>query len=501
MEKMNKVKKLCMLLFITVVIITSCFSGCGKKKKDVPSLDEIAKDFNENPEFEDMKKNGSFDVEAKAEKNNLIVTVTIGENKNELKYELKNNKLSKQSNESDFFSDWVYFTYLIKTAHHVRGYDYDVISLAFDDIKKEDLEKYGIVVDEKKYYMSYDLTKTMNIPDSSELDIRYVSVDDLRIPDDMKEHGSYFYEKKVGDNYVHINDSKDETVILAAGKKGLTGATYKSLLSAIEVVFDDHNATDYFYSNCNDVKRTKFKGFVVELNPSKTDFEKQLLSDYEFMRVTIDMDVAKKAIKKDKYAKTDSIEVLYKNNIRGTYDEDIAKAGSNYENSKFNIVETIIGFGKLIAILAVIGVIIFLIVRFVKGSASTLYYGKSKVSVPVRRTAANEERLQRIMGEEAKEENVQEAELSKEDLIEYEREKLRNEAIRRDESVTTLETENDYLDGDDNEDAETYLASEDIVLEDNSDEFESTNFTNDRFGSNKTVVRDDTSTDNDSFII
>ena len=105
------------------------------------------------------------------------------------------------------------------------------------------------------------------------------------------------------------------------------------------------------------------------------------------------------------------------------------------------------------------------------------------------------------MGEEAKEENVQEAELSKEDLKEYEREKLRNEAIRRDESVTTLETENDYLDGDDNEDAETYLASEDIVLEDNSDEFESTNFTNDRFGSNKTVVRDDTSTDNDSFII
>ena len=145
----------------------------------------------------------------------------------------------------------------------------------------------------------------------------YVKVSDLEdLRSFISGDGS---AQQIKGNIMFYKSGYDENnTLLVAEKNQLTDNTYKSILSLIEVMFDSSKAADYFKTNYSSLSigNKEFKGFKVEVNPSKTEEEDMVPSNSEFVRVTIDKELVKSAIKESEETNKNSImNVLVKNKV------------------------------------------------------------------------------------------------------------------------------------------------------------------------------------------
>ncbi len=81
------------------------------------------------------------------------------------------------------------------------------------------------------------------------------------------------------------------TVLSVAETEELTSCSYKSVLSVLEVMFDNKEVADYFksrYSSFSEGNK-EFDGFKVEINPVADDWEETIFGNKytELVRIMI----------------------------------------------------------------------------------------------------------------------------------------------------------------------------------------------------------------------
>ena len=433
--------KRCIAGFITVLMMAVVTTGClehGEETK-VPSTKEIADSFNSSNYFE---KFDDYECKASATENTVNLSISIvhsnGETKEvELEYLCKDEVLCYDAaDDEEAFTYAAYFMYVVDAANHVMGNEYGATLEYLSGISSDDeaMEKFGITSDVESKSLSYDLTKKIDIPktveeqtveeqtveeqtdDESDL---FVSLDDLaQYKGIMEDKNLISSGKRVGDSHVVFIPKGNKVTVLSSDKYEINDNTYKSLLSAIEILFENHKATDYFYSHFRKNEDVSFEGFKVEINPKKNKTEKENLKKEDFIRVTIDWKAAKKAIENEKYDTTDSIEELYDKISEGS-----KKTVDGYEildsTSKDNILTLTL---KFMIVPVCIVAVVFVVFKIVHSSIFSSGRRSTGSNIPTNRDAAGENRFRRVMGvSEETEETVKEAELSEEDLMAYEK--------------------------------------------------------------------------------
>ena len=139
-----------------------------------------------------------------------------------------------------------------------------------------------------------DITKKIPLADFSDT---YIEVSDLQ---SLKEYisGEGSAEKRKGNIWFNKSGYDGEYTLLVAEKGNLTENTYKSVLSILEVMFNNDKVIQYFKSNYPNISSgdKEFNGFSIKVNPTdKTEWEESLIpSDrgYEFIRIVIDKTLA-----------------------------------------------------------------------------------------------------------------------------------------------------------------------------------------------------------------
>lgn len=253
----------------------------------------------------------------------------------------------------------------------------------------------GFVVygDEEKIPTAKEITENQKEQTSDESDL-FVTLDDLSLYKGVMEaKGLELAGKRVGNCHVVFIPKGNKVTVLSSGKHGINDNTYKSLLSAIETLFENHKATDYFYSHFSKTEDVSFEGFEVKINPKKNKTEKKQLKEEDFIRVTIDFEKAKKAVENEKYDTTNSIEELY-DKISEVPKKTTDKMQSQYGKSE----SIFVIIGKVIAApICILALIVFIF----KLRTSSLFTSRRKSAMQNssdKRDSAGEDRFRRIMG-------------------------------------------------------------------------------------------------------
>lgn len=87
---------------------------------------------------------------------------------------------------------------------------------------------------------------------------------------------------------VVTNDVKP--IISLSESNALTDATYNTILSLLEIIFEEEKYINYFKENYNSITigNKTFYGFVIETNPPKTESENSYFKiDDPYIRITI----------------------------------------------------------------------------------------------------------------------------------------------------------------------------------------------------------------------
>ena len=291
-------KKIISGIFIFIVFVSMFI--CKSVYAVTPTLDEIANKFNNCNTVKKYVNLGSV-WKATSNGNKLTVSATANSTTTNFEYTLSGSILSANFSGDDAFSGLAVTIVLTDCIGQLHGYSDGELftTLNSDKIANYTVENEGFEVKEitdKNYQIKIDTSKKIPLIDVSDV---YIEVSDLQ---DLKSYisgdGSAWNSK--GNIWFNKSGYDGENTLLVAEKNNITENTYKSILSIIEVMFDSNKASNYFKSNYSamSIGNKQFKGFKIEINPTKTEWEKELIpedSSYKFVRITIDKSEASKA--------------------------------------------------------------------------------------------------------------------------------------------------------------------------------------------------------------
>lgn len=291
-------KKLIIGIFIFIVFISMFI--CKSVYAATPTLDEIANKFNNCDTVKEYATLGSV-WKATSNGNKLNISVTANSATTNLEYTLSGSILSANFSGDDAFTGLAVTMVLTDCIGQLHGYSDGELftTLNSDKIASYTVENEGFEAKEtsdKNYQIKIDISKKIPLIDVSDV---YIEVSDLQ---DLKSYisGDGSAEKSKGNIWFNKSGYDGENTLLVAEKENITENTYKSILSIIEVMFNSNKASNYFKSNYSamSIGNKQFKGFKIEINPTKTEWEEKLIpadSGYQFVRITIDKSEASKA--------------------------------------------------------------------------------------------------------------------------------------------------------------------------------------------------------------
>ena len=291
-------KKIISGIFIFIVFISMFI--CNSVYAATPTLDEIANKFNNCDTVKEYAPLGSVWI-ATSNGNKLAISVTANSTTTNLEYTLSGSILSANFSGDDAFTGLAVTVVLTDCIGQLHGYSDGELftTLNSDKIANYTVENEGFEakeISDKNYQIKIDISKKIPLIDVSDV---YIEVSDLQ---DLKKFisGDGSAEKSKGNVWFNKSGYDGENTLLVAEKENLTENTYKSILSIIEVMFDSNKASNYFKSNYSamSIGNKQFKGFKIEVNPTKTEWEESLIptdSGYKFVRITIDKSEASKA--------------------------------------------------------------------------------------------------------------------------------------------------------------------------------------------------------------
>lgn len=308
------------------------------------TLEQIVEKFNTSSIVDDYKEAGGS-IKATNDANSITINVATGETTNDIKFLLDDNILSIEidtGEETAFIKAYI-ASYVIDIIGQLQGYQEGELSQTINSDKATNytLSKEGYElenIDTTKKKIKVDLTKKIPLIDFSS---EYIEVSDL---EDVKDFiaGDGSAEKSKGNIWFNKSGYGGEYTLLVAEKGQLTENTYKSVLSILEVMFDNEQVLQYFKQNYTSINMgdKEFSGFTIKVNPTKkTDWEENLVpseSGYEFVRITIDKQLAilgaNTTQKEEQNGKTEEKNNTLTKQIKGdstTVTKKLPQAGAN----------------------------------------------------------------------------------------------------------------------------------------------------------------------------
>ena len=281
---------------IMVLIVFAILFKCNNVYATSITLEQIVEKFNKSS-IVDTYKNSGGSISATNDVDSINITATLNGTTEDAELLLQENVLSieiDQQEDSAVFK--VYVTVkVIDIIGELHGYQEGELAQTVnsDEAKSYTLEKEGFEeekISETKFKIKVDITKKIPLADFSNT---YIEVSDLQ---DIKEYISGDGSAETSEGNVWFNKSgyDGEYTLLVAEKGKLTENTYKSILSILEVMFDNEKVIQYFKNEYPSISTgdKEFEGFSIKVNPKeKTQWEETLNPSYmdcEFVRIVID---------------------------------------------------------------------------------------------------------------------------------------------------------------------------------------------------------------------
>ena len=330
---------LVLMVFVSIFI---CNSVCATSI----TLEQIVEKFNKSS-IVDAYKNAGGSISATNDTDGINVTVNANGKTENVELLLQGNVLSIEidQEESSAFVKAYVTACVIDIIGELHGYQEGELTQTVnsDKAKNYTLEKEGYEVEnisETKFKIKVDITKKIPLVDFSNT---YIEVSDLQ---DLKEYisGDGFAEKSKGNIWFYKSGYDGEYTLFVAEKGNLTENTYKSVLSILEVMFDNDKVIQHFKNNYPNISTgdKEFKGFSININPKeKTQWEESLIpsdSGFEFVRIVIDKSVAISSA-----TKTGKVEDKNQTQVENEIDIDTLPRTGKKMNEFLVVLYTIIG--------------------------------------------------------------------------------------------------------------------------------------------------------------
>lgn len=331
---MNKtIKKITILTVLIIILLTN-----SKVYAVTPTLEQIVDKFN-NCSTVKQYANSNYIWKATNSENKITLSATANGSTIEYEFVLQGSILSANFSQEEALSGLMFTSLLVDCIGQLHGYsDGEMFTtMQSDKIINYTVENEGLEIkktSDDNCQVNIDISKKIPLIDVSN---EYIEVDDLQEYKKFISDGGFANLSK-GNIWFNKSGDDGENTVLIAEKEKLTENTYKSLLSIIEVMFDSKKSVDYFKSNYSGISvgNKEFTGFKIEVNPVKTETEEKLIpsnSKYEFIRVTINKNLASSAINgtNNENKNTDNI-----NNVDNTNSTNNNINNNKQENGKDN---------------------------------------------------------------------------------------------------------------------------------------------------------------------
>ena len=284
--------KKCLKGLLLSAIMCFAITGCGKLK--IITLDEIVEKFNNSETVKQYKEYG-FEMKASAKDNKLTITSIMGEEDSSVSYNLNDNILS---NENLADEDLMSAIVLIDSIGQMRGYKdgelAENMNAFADEIKKYTLDKEGfeLKTNEESNSIKIDLSKKIPLIDLKDFYLKPDTFDMIKEFVEEKTTGNQ--SGKLAKLAYDVSLGVDESNIYIGEKDKLTDSSYKSILSALEVMYGTETVNKFkeAYPSFKDGKTT-VEGFTIETNYEIEDQEESMFKDMKVVLVTINNEVIK----------------------------------------------------------------------------------------------------------------------------------------------------------------------------------------------------------------
>lgn len=307
-------KQLIGILLILAILVAICPKANATV---VPSLQDIANVFNVHGTVKSYNSNNeTMNLSASATESSLIINVTNITTPDVIEYELQaNNVLILNYNEGDATKIETRSIVTKIVVDSIQRYYNRVEGEMFDTMESSEISSYTIekdglrILKQPNVYVA-EISIATRIPTvNTDNDTnKVIKVSDLT---EQKENiiGDGNAKLSKGNILFYKNTKNGIDHVVIAEKSEFTYATYKSLIAALTVLFESNNdAIEYFKTNYPGISvgNKQFEGFKVEINPVRTSEEDVAMEadeSYQFVRLTINRDDVKEAIKEEKEQK------------------------------------------------------------------------------------------------------------------------------------------------------------------------------------------------------
>lgn len=245
------------------------------------SLIDVENKLKENNDFKQLE------IQTSIQNNQLLFKVVIESEETIYTYELKDNLLTTTFKNDDLTA-MVIFSYLADAIGQCNGNEAGDVIAYFNSIGILQVKLDGLTITSKEN--NYEISLNIDTKfDTSSLKTMYFQIEDLKKGETyLTNTGSYQSAKgyllfyKAGD----IN----KTTIILAEKKQLSELTYKSILSVVELLYNEE--LENFKIAYPDLQDASFGRYTITINPILTGLIKTLYSeyqdDYKFIEIVID---------------------------------------------------------------------------------------------------------------------------------------------------------------------------------------------------------------------
>jgi len=271
-----------LLLLIALISITAC--GNNNKK-----LNEIVEKINKSETVKNYKESG-YELKASSTGNTLSITTNTDGTKRKVSFTLDGDIISNENlTYENLMEAMILLNGIGKTYGYKEGELTQCMNAFPDQIENYTLEKEGLewIMDDEKISLKVDLSKKIPLID---MDQYYLSTDSL---DMIKE---YMSEKNYGNQSGRIGNiaydvfvNEDENTITIGQVEKLSDSAYKSILSALEVMYGKETSNHFqeIYPKFVDEKTT-IEAFTIETNYKIEDQEDSMFQGTKVVQVTID---------------------------------------------------------------------------------------------------------------------------------------------------------------------------------------------------------------------
>lgn len=277
------------LIGLIVIVICFILTGCEKKEETKKiSLDTLAKIINTSKTAKSYKDFG-YKIKATNKSNKFEIKIKTSESTSNVTFDVKGSVLS---NEKLTNEELMQVLLLIDSVGQMHGYKEgeltETINALPDEAKKYTLEKEGleIKIGEETNSIKIDYTKKIPLIDMTDFYLKPDQFGMIKQIVDENSNGNQtgLVAKLAYDIVIGI----DENYIYVGEKEKLTNSAYKTILSALEVMYGPSTANKFetLYPSFKNKKIT-INEFTIEPNYKVENQNESIFKDKKVVLVTI----------------------------------------------------------------------------------------------------------------------------------------------------------------------------------------------------------------------